>query len=98
MDGYASIPRHLQASYGKHCHKFCDIFSISQNKSNKRWVDIPVGEHTAMEGHTNEMPINEASQYLLTLGERNAQVYASLPSTRAIIITGSASEGVSDFY
>lgn len=44
------------------------------------------------------MPINEASQYLLTLGERNAQAYASLPSTRAIIITGSASEGVSDFY
>ena len=44
------------------------------------------------------MPINEASQYLLALGERNAQVYASLPSTRAIIITGSTSEGASDFY
>ncbi len=44
------------------------------------------------------MSINEASQYLLTLGKRNAQVYTTLPGTKAILITGSASEGLSDFY
>ena len=44
------------------------------------------------------MPVNDASHYLLTLGKRNAQVYTSLPNTKAILITGSSSEGLSDFY
>lgn len=44
------------------------------------------------------MPVNEASQYLLALGKRNAQVYTTLPGTRAILIAGSAPEGLSDFY
>ncbi|HEV7235478.1 MAG TPA: hypothetical protein VGN15_04805, partial [Ktedonobacteraceae bacterium] len=42
--------------------------------------------------------MNEASQYLLTLAKRNAQAYASLPNIKAIILTGSAAEGISDFY
>jgi hypothetical protein len=41
---------------------------------------------------------NEASQYLLGLAKRNAQAYASLPNVRALIVTGSSAEGVSDFY
>ena len=40
----------------------------------------------------------QASQYLLALAERNAQVYSALPNIRAIIVTGSSVEGVSDFY
>lgn len=39
-----------------------------------------------------------ASQYLLKLANRNAQAYIALPQTRAIIVTGSAAEGISDFY
>src|ERR1700730_215594 len=46
----------------------------------------------------NENQMSEASRYLLALAERNAQAYASLPNTRAIIVTGSAAEGLSDFY
>lgn len=42
--------------------------------------------------------MNEASQYLLTLAKRNAQVYTSLPNIKAIMLTGSAAEGISDFY
>jgi hypothetical protein len=48
------------------------------------------------EERTNEA--NQASHYLLGLAKRNAQVYMSLPQTRALIVTGSAAEGVSDFY
>ena len=40
----------------------------------------------------------QASQYLLKLATRNAQAYSALPRTRAVIVTGSAAEGVSDFY
>lgn len=40
----------------------------------------------------------QASQYLLKLATRNARAYSALPETRAIIVTGSAAEGVSDFY
>lgn len=40
----------------------------------------------------------QASQYLLKLATRNAQAYIAIPETRAIIVTGSAAEGVSDFY
>jgi hypothetical protein len=40
----------------------------------------------------------EASRFLLTLAQRNAQVYVAHPDTRAILVTGSAAEGVSDFY
>ena len=40
----------------------------------------------------------QASQYLLKLATRNAQAYSALPETRAILVTGSAAEGVSDFY
>ncbi|MGI9059346.1 MAG: hypothetical protein ACR2H5_12270 [Ktedonobacteraceae bacterium] len=42
--------------------------------------------------------MNIASQYLLTLAKRNAQAYASLPNIKAIMLTGSAAEGISDFY
>ncbi len=42
--------------------------------------------------------MNEASQYLLTLAKRNAQAYAALPGIKAIMLTGSAAEGSSDFY
>jgi hypothetical protein len=40
----------------------------------------------------------QASQYLLGLAKRNAGAYISLPQTRALIVTGSAAEGMSDFY
>lgn len=40
----------------------------------------------------------EASHYLLALAKRNAQAYSALPATRAIILTGSAAEGISDHY
>ncbi len=46
----------------------------------------------------SEGQTNEASPYLLALAERNARVYIALPQTRAIVVAGSASEGVSDFY
>ncbi len=41
---------------------------------------------------------SEASLYLREMARRNAQVYATHPLTRAIIVTGSAAEGISDFY
>src|SRR5215475_12492054 len=40
----------------------------------------------------------EASLYLRALARRNAKVYAALPTARAIILTGSSAEGVSDQY
>jgi hypothetical protein len=40
----------------------------------------------------------EASRYLIKLGTQLAQPYIALPQTRAAILTGSASEGESDFY
>src|SRR5664279_1923964 len=40
----------------------------------------------------------EASLYLISLARQLAQVYTTLPTIRAILLTGSASEGVSDFY
>jgi hypothetical protein len=40
----------------------------------------------------------EASTYLISLARKNAQVYAAMPGCRAIMVTGSAVEGVSDFY
>src|SRR5689334_9801464 len=46
----------------------------------------------------NDEHSNDTSRYLLALAQRNAQVYASHPNTRAIIVTGSVAEGVSDFY
>ena len=45
-----------------------------------------------------QKPTNEASQYLLRLAKRNAQAYIAQPSTKAIIVTGSAVEGLSDLY
>ncbi len=42
--------------------------------------------------------LTDASRYLLRLAARLAKPYADLPETRAILVTGSASEGVSDFY
>jgi hypothetical protein len=36
--------------------------------------------------------------YLLSLARRNAAAYAANPHTRAIMVTGSAAEGQSDFY
>ena len=41
---------------------------------------------------------NEASRFLLALARRNAQAYASLPNTQAILVTGSTARGGSDFY
>src|SRR5579885_3368023 len=46
----------------------------------------------------HEAQASEASLYLRELAARIARVYASHPQTRAIILTGSAAEGVSDFY
>lgn len=40
----------------------------------------------------------EASQYLVELAHRLARPYLALPQIRAAILTGSASEGESDFY
>ncbi len=45
----------------------------------------------------NEEQASEASRLLLALARRNARVYAAHPDARAIIVTGSAAEGVSDF-
>lgn len=45
----------------------------------------------------NEAQASEASRLLLALARRNARVYAAHPDARAIIVTGSAAEGVSDF-
>jgi hypothetical protein len=42
--------------------------------------------------------MTEASVYLLELAARNAQAYTTLPQTRAAMVTGSAAEGLSDFY
>ncbi len=44
------------------------------------------------------MQITPASQILRDLAARLAQPYAALPQTRAILLSGSAAEGVSDFY
>lgn len=46
----------------------------------------------------NEEQASPASRSLLALARRNALVYAAHPDARAIIVTGSAAEGVSDFY
>jgi predicted nucleotidyltransferase len=40
----------------------------------------------------------EASQYLLKLAQKNAKAYAALPYTKAIMVTGSVAEGLSDVY
>jgi hypothetical protein len=48
--------------------------------------------------YMNARQSSEASHFLLALARRNAQIYATHPSTRAILVTGSAAEGVSDFY
>ena len=42
--------------------------------------------------------MNDASQYLQTLARRNAQPYIAFPNLKAIILTGSSAEGVSDYY
>lgn len=41
---------------------------------------------------------SEASSYLLEMAAYNAHVYASQLQARAVIVTGSAAEGVCDFY
>src|SRR5260370_37060523 len=46
----------------------------------------------------NEAQASEASRLLLAFARRHARVYAAHPDARAIIVTGSAAEGVSDFY
>lgn len=46
----------------------------------------------------NEKQASEASRTLLALARRIAQVYAAQPHARAIILTGSAAEGESDYY
>jgi hypothetical protein len=42
--------------------------------------------------------MNEASQYLIELARRNAQVYIAHPNAKAAMVTGSSAEGKSDFY
>src|SRR5438045_1229297 len=39
-----------------------------------------------------------ASQYLLVLAKKDAQAYTVLPGIKAIIVTGSVAQGLSDFY
>lgn len=46
----------------------------------------------------NNIQPTEASDYLLTVARRIAEVYTTLPAIRAIIVTGSAVEGLSDYY
>jgi len=45
-----------------------------------------------------EQQPSEASRSLMALARRNGQAYAAHPNVRAIIVTGSAAEGVSDYY
>ncbi|MFN8451413.1 MAG: hypothetical protein U0521_23220 [Anaerolineae bacterium] len=40
----------------------------------------------------------EASDYLVEMAKRCAEPYIALPAIRAILLTGSVAEGVSDFY
>jgi hypothetical protein len=47
---------------------------------------------------TSHLEATSASRYLVDLARRNAGVYANLPMTRAIIVAGSAAQGVADFY
>lgn len=47
--------------------------------------------------HPEHQP-TEASRLLLALARQNAQIYARHPYARAILVTGSVAEGVSDFY
>lgn len=42
--------------------------------------------------------MTEASRYLVALAERIAERYVAATGLRAILLTGSAAEGVSDFY
>jgi predicted nucleotidyltransferase len=42
--------------------------------------------------------MTEASEYLVQLARRSVQPYAALSDCRAILLTGSAAEGRSDFY
>jgi hypothetical protein len=42
--------------------------------------------------------MNEDSQYLLGLAQSNAQIYTTHPHIRAIIVSGSVAEGLSDRY
>jgi hypothetical protein len=42
--------------------------------------------------------MTEASRYLIALARPMAQVYAGLPQAKAVMITGSVAEGISDFY
>jgi hypothetical protein len=46
---------------------------------------------------SNPQP-TEASQHLIALAKRNAEIYKTLPELRALIVTGSSVEGVSDYY
>ncbi len=41
---------------------------------------------------------SEASAHLIGLATRNARIYTTLPELRALILTGSAVEGTSDYY
>ena len=42
--------------------------------------------------------MTQASDYLLALARRTARAYAALPACRAILVTGSAAEGVADRF
>ena len=47
---------------------------------------------------SSEPGITAASAYLRELAKRNTEVYRAFPTCRAILLTGSASEGLSDQY
>ncbi len=47
---------------------------------------------------SHELEITAASDYLRKLANKSIQVYKAMPTCRAILLTGSASEGVSDEY
>ena len=51
-----------------------------------------------MDEKQSDQANKQASQYLRVLAKRNARAYMALPNIRAIIVTGSSVEGVSDFY
>src|SRR5690348_15704004 len=47
---------------------------------------------------TDDIEPTEASAYLLRLARRVAAPYIGWPQTRAVLVMGSAAEGVSDFF
>src|SRR5262245_27160058 len=51
-----------------------------------------------MNASASSEPITEASAYLRDLANESVKVYKEMPGCRAIMLTGSASEGLSDYH